>query len=283
MKSLPIRDILKKINNEDAKVASKIKSELKAIEVVADAFFKTIEQGGHVYYVGSGTSGRMGVLDAAELPPTFGVKKTLVKALIAGGKKALISAIEGSEDDLNQVKRDILHLHLSPDDMMIGIAASGRTPYTIQMLKVAKKAEMKTALISNMLPRPNYSFVDHHICVAVGKEVIEGSTRMKAGTAQKMILNMLSTAVMIKLGRTYHGKMVSLEMNNEKLKKRALSILMDICQISRAKAISLMKQAKSDLKVATVMYKCHMNPSDARKLLLQHKGDLDHALSYQAC
>lgn len=274
--------IVKTINQEDSKVAFVIKENLDSIIKAVDLIYKQILSGGRLIYIGAGTSGRLGVLDASECPPTFGVDPNLVVGVIAGGDKALRLAIENVEDSLTQAQNDLEDLSLSSKDVVCGIAASGRTPYVIGGLEYAKQIRAKTISISCVKDAKISAYADCPVEAEVGPEVITGSTRMKAGTAQKMILNILTTATMIKLGKVYGNLMVDLELTNKKLQARALNIIMQTTGVSKEKAQVLLNQSQNDIKVAIMMGKMDVSADESKRLLDQSQGSITRALRSQS-
>ncbi|MDI6600865.1 N-acetylmuramic acid 6-phosphate etherase [Calorimonas adulescens] len=223
--TLDTMGILRKINDEDKKVALAVEQELPSIAKAVDIIVESIKKGGRIFYVGAGTSGRLGVLDASECPPTYGVSPELFQGVIAGGIKALYSSTEGAEDDREQGKRDLSEKGLKDIDVTVGIAASGRTPYVLGAVDYARSTGCRTVGIACNKDSELEKIVDVMIAPEVGPEVIMGSTRMKAGTAQKLVLNMLSTASMIRLGKVYTNLMVDMKASNEKLLARARRIV----------------------------------------------------------
>jgi N-acetylmuramic acid 6-phosphate etherase len=264
---LPTADILRLINEDDRRVAEAVQNELPQIEAAVDAVVSRIQGGGRLFYVGTGTSGRLGVLDAVEIPPTFGVSPELVQAIIAGGFEACWRAIEAVEDDAQQGADALAARGITATDAVVGLAASGRTPFTIGALEKARRVGALTIGVA-CNPQPELARVSD-ICIApvVGPEVIAGSTRMKAGTAQKMVLNMLSTAVMVRLGYTYGNLMGNLKLTNEKLRRRAQAILMQEFDLGDDAALDLLEQARWDLKVAIVMKTADVGFDQARAAL----------------
>jgi N-acetylmuramic acid 6-phosphate etherase len=248
------RALLKLINREDQLVPRAVERELPSIERAVDAVAKSIEQGGRLIYVGAGTSGRLAALDAAECPPTFGVSSRLVQAVVAGGRRALTRAAEDVEDSASQGARDLGAKKISAGDIVIGVTASGRTPYVLGALEFARKRGATTVLLTSNRNSPGTRLAKITIAPQTGAEVIAGSTRMKAGTAQKLILNMLSTAAMIRLGRVYNNWMVDVSMTNEKLRGRGLRILEQATGASAPEANRALAQSGS-LRVALVMLK----------------------------
>ena len=264
-------EVLEKINAEDATVPLAIKKVLPAIEKIVNLAYASIKEGGKVIYVGAGTSGRLGILDASECPPTYGVSPEMFQGLIAGGKDAIFKAKEGAEDSLTLAQKDLEEIHLNKNDLVIGIAASGRTPYVIGALQYAKKVGASTASIACSSHARISQYADAPVEVITGAEVICGSTRMKAGTAQKLVLNMISTTTMIKLGKVYQNYMVDVQPTNEKLKTRAIHMIQEITGVSDEKAQALYKESHAHVKVAIVMALCHVNLETANKLLEENE------------
>jgi N-acetylmuramic acid 6-phosphate etherase len=242
-------DIVAIINAQDATVAAAVEKELPRIAQAVDLIVNALKNGGRLFYIGAGTAGRLGVLDASEIPPTYNVSGKVV-GIIAGGHRALTHAAEGAEDSAAMGRRDLAKRKLKSRDVVIGITASGRTPYTIGALEYARKiGAAAIALACNANPEIARA-ADLTIAVATGPEVVAGSTRMKAGTAQKMVLNMLSTAAMIRLGHVRGNYMVNVRMTNEKLRARGVTILQEILGVDRAEAARRLKRAKNNLKLA---------------------------------
>lgn len=236
---IPTIDILKKINNEDKTVAYAVEKALPSIAEVVDKVYNAFLNGGRLIYMGAGTSGRIGILDAVECPPTYGVDYNMVMCLMAGGEKAFIKAVEGAEDSFSQGKQDLINANLTKNDVVIGIAASGRTPYVIGGVHYANEIGAVTACITTSDNSILASIVKYPIVAVTGPEPITGSTRMKSGTAQKMICNMISTASMVKMGKVYENLMIDVKATNEKLVSRSLSIICTIleCDIDEAKEL----------------------------------------------
>lgn len=235
-------DLLTNINNEDKTVPLAIEKELKAIECFIDACFIRMNKGGRLFYIGAGTSGRLGIVDASECPPTFGIDHGIVVGLIAGGDSAIRKAVEFAEDDLLQGWKDLQEYSVNSKDTLIGIAASGTTPYVLGTIEKAKSNGLLTAGISCNPGSPLSKIVDFAITPEVGPEFITGSTRMKSGTAQKLILNMISTSLMIKLGHVKGNRMVDMQLTNNKLIDRGTKMVQDALQISYNEAELLLKQ-----------------------------------------
>ncbi len=248
-------EAIRLINNEDKKVAEAVEKALSEIAETVEQVVARLKNGGRLFYVGTGTSGRLGVLDASEIPPTFGVSSELIQGVIAGGYDALYKAVEASEDDKEAGKTDLQKRWLTEKDAVIGIAASGRTPYTVGAVEFAKALGCFTACITCNADSPITKSVEIPIVAVVGAEAVTGSTRMKAGTAQKMILNMISTATMIRLGYVKGNRMTNLKPKNQKLVERSLRILMNETGIDADAARDLFASAKKDLRIALLMGK----------------------------
>ncbi|MBS1680911.1 MAG: N-acetylmuramic acid 6-phosphate etherase [Bacteroidetes bacterium] len=242
LQSMTVRFLLTCINREDASVPRSIKKKLPQIEKVVKAIVKKMKGGGRLFYLGAGTSGRLGILDASEIPPTYGMPFGKVIGLIAGGDKAIRKAVEHAEDDVHQAWKDLKKHKINAKDFVIGIAASGNTPYVIGGVNAAQKNKIETACITCNQGSKLAMAVDYPIEVVVGPEFVTGSTRMKAGTAQKLVLNMISTSVMIQLGRVKGNKMVDMKMTNNKLIHRGTRLVMDELKISETKANFLIKK-----------------------------------------
>lgn len=242
-------DIVKKINNEDKLVAYAVEKALPSISQVVDKVYEAFLKGGRLIYMGAGTSGRIGILDAVECPPTYGVDYNMVMCLMAGGEKAFIKAVEGAEDSFDQAKIDLQNVALSSNDVVVGIAASGRTPYVIGGLNYANEVGAITACITTSANSVIEGIAKYPIVAVTGPEPITGSTRMKSGTAQKMICNMISTASMVKMGKVYENLMIDVKATNEKLVSRSLSIICTILECSKEEAEELLKKYKTVKKV----------------------------------
>ncbi len=268
-------DIVTRINDEDHKVAHAVGQQLPRISQAAEIFARTLRQGGRVFYIGAGTSGRLGVLDAAECPPTFGTDPRQIIGLISGGYETLILSKEGVEDDREQAVTDLENHRLNDRDFVIGLAASRRTPYTVEGLRYARSAGAPTAfIVCNLLDGSSHSQPEADIVIEldVGPEVITGSTRMKSGTAQKLVLNMISTTAMVLLGKTYGNLMVDLQARSDKLAARSRKILMDLFDLSPDESGQLLKASEGSVKLAIVMHKFQCDVSSARRLLEQAGG-----------
>ncbi len=260
-------EIVTLMNEEDRTVAEAVRKALPAIAEAVEAIVASFKAGGRLIYAGAGTSGRLGVLDASELPPTFGLDPSRAVALLAGGRDAVFQAKEGAEDDAEAGRRDLQGIRLESRDAVVGISASGRTPYVIGALEYAKEIGAKTISLSCNRPARMSSIADVAIEVETGPEVLTGSTRLKAGTAQKMVLNMLSTAAMVRLGKTYKNLMVDVKPTNEKLVDRARRILMKATGVSYEEADRALKAADLQVKVALVMIQTGSTAEEARARL----------------
>lgn len=269
---LPTIEKLKIINEEDHKVAEAIGQELPVIAKAVDAITLSMKQGGRLIYMGAGTSGRLGILDAVECPPTYGVDYNTVVGLIAGGKEAFIKAQEGIEDQESAGFADLKGITLTEKDIVCGIAASGRTPYVIGGLKYANSIGCTTIAIACNKNSVISNYADIKIEISPGPEVISGSTRMKAGTAQKLILNMLSTTAMINLGKVYKNLMVDVKTSNEKLQARAKKIIMEATEVDFSTASEYLELAHNHVKSAIVMIINNCNYEEAQKKLDKAHG-----------
>lgn len=271
--------IVKLINEEDKGVAYRIEEKLPLIAKAVDEIVQNLKKGGRLLYFGAGTSGRLGVLDAAECPPTFGTNPETVKGFIAGGEKAMFVAQEGAEDREEYGEEVIIQQQVKETDIIVGLAASGRTPYVHGALKKAKSIGCKTILITTVSSNQVDLEVDYMIDVPVGPEVIMGSTRMKSATAQKMILNMLSTGAMIRLGKVYENVMVDLQLTNKKLEERAKRIVMMLAQIDYDAAAEYLNEADHHVKTALLMAIGSISKDDAIKKLSENDGFIRKALN----
>jgi N-acetylmuramic acid 6-phosphate etherase len=266
------------MNREDRKVAIAVGREIPSIRRAVDAIVDRIGNGGRLMYVGAGTSGRLAVLDAAECPPTFGVSRNLVQALIAGGRRALTGAVEGAEDSVGNGVRDLRAKKVGRDDIVVGIAASGTTPYVLSALAFARKRGATTVAITSNRGTPIARHAQIVIATEVGPEIIAGSTRMKAGTSQKLVLNMLSTATFVRLGHVYENWMIDVALTNQKLRDRGLRILAEASGKDLSASRRALRQSGHSLRVALVMLKCGLNAKNARARLDLTKGNLRRAL-----
>jgi N-acetylmuramic acid 6-phosphate etherase len=274
-----VSEILKIINEEDKLVPLAVENELPYIEKAVDIIVSALKDGGRLLYFGAGTSGRLGVIDAAECPPTFGTPDNLICGFIAGGKEAMFKAQEGAEDKEENGTKDVLNANVTSKDVVCGIAASRRTPYVIGAVKKAKELGAKTLFVT-CNPRNDFNIkeVDIAICPYVGPEVIMGSTRMKSGTAQKLVLNMLTTASMIRMGKVYENMMIDLQMTNKKLVERSKKIIMTITGISYDSASEFLEKADGHVKTALVMIQANVDADEARQRLLKVDGFVRRAI-----
>jgi N-acetylmuramic acid 6-phosphate etherase len=270
--------VVRAMNREDARVAPAVRRALPAIARAVDAIVKSLRGGGRLLYVGAGTSGRLAALDAAECPPTFGTPRGMVQAILAGGRRALTEASEGAEDSAVRGARDLERRKVSARDVVVGIAASGTTPYVLGALELAKRRGAQTIGIACNPGTPVARAAKIPIVVETGPEAVAGSTRLKAGTAQKMVLNLLSTAAMVRLGRVYDNWMVGVALTNEKLSRRGLRILEEATGASAAEAARAMRQSGHDLRVAIIMLKTSVRAEEARRRLDAVGGDVRSAL-----
>lgn len=260
-------EIIEKINQEDEKIADCVKPAIPEIGKAVEFAVKSIKRGGRLIYIGAGTSGRLGILDASECPPTYGVPFDMVIGIMAGGDKAMRKAVEGAEDSKELAVNDLKELELSEKDTLVGLAASGRTPYVIGGLEYAKSLGAKTVAVSCVKNAKISELADAPIEVVVGAEAVTGSTRMKAGTAQKMVLNMISTTTMVKIGKVYQNLMVDVATTNEKLRVRALNIVSEATGIDKENSRKLLEESGYDVKVAIVMGLAGVDALKARKTL----------------
>jgi N-acetylmuramic acid 6-phosphate etherase len=276
--TLPTEDMLRVINSEDQKVAAAVARELPAIARAVDAIVSRIEAGGRLFYIGAGTSGRLGVLDASECPPTFSVPPELVQGIIAGGEPALSRATEASEDDPAMGVRDLAARGFSAADVLVGIAASGRTPYVLGAIGEARRMGALTIGISCTPDSELSRAAEIAIAPLPGPEVVAGSTRMKAGTAQKMVLNMLSTGTFIRLGYVYGNLMVNVQPKNAKLVDRARRIVAQATGVSYERASELLEEAGNHVRAAILMGKTGIGRGDAERRLAAAGGRISRAL-----
>ena len=276
--SLSALEIVQLMNEEDKQVPLAIEKCLPQIAQAVECIVAAFQQGGRLVYIGAGTSGRLGVLDASECPPTFGVSPEMVKGIIAGGERALRHPIEGAEDSKAQAVVDLQTIHFSSKDVLVGIAASGRTPYVIGALEYAKRLGSVTVSIASNPNSAMANIVDIAIDTVVGPEVLTGSSRLKSGTAQKLVLNMLTTASMILMGKCYQNLMVDVQASNEKLKARAIRIVMQATDCDKAIAEETLKQADQNAKLAIMMILSGLDRAQAEALLEKHQGKLQLAL-----
>lgn len=275
-------EVLRVMNDEDHRVPDAVAQQLPAIAAIIEAAVAGLSAGGRLIYAGAGTSGRLGVLDAAECPPTFSTHPTVVVGLIAGGQQAMFQAVEGAEDDQERGFEEINALHPGPHDVVVGLAASGRTPWVIGAVRAAKQAGAHTASVCCNHDALISDEVDLPVEIDAGPEVLTGSTRLKAGTAQKLVLNMISTATMVGLGKTYGNLMVDVSPSNEKLRQRAVSIVVSATGCTRDQAVIALHEADGHAKTAIVMILLDMTAAQARERLTTSGGavraavDQDH-------
>ena len=277
--SLPIGQILSTLNAADAKVPAAVAQEIPRIAAAVEAIAKALEGGGHLVYLGAGSSGRLGVLDAAECPPTFNVPPDLVRGIMAGGERALSRSSEISEDDPDAGKRDLLASGFGAGDVLLGIAASGRTPYVLGAVAQARALGAITCGISCTPDSELSRAVDYPIEPKPGPEVLAGSTRLRAGTATKLVLNMISTAVMIRLGHVYGNWMVNVQPTNQKLVERARRIIRQATGVSPERAAELLAAGGNSVRTAIIMEKTKTSRGDAERLLAQAGGRIREALA----
>ena len=266
--------LVEMINNEDKIVAKAVGKEkrkiAKAIDLIAESFLNN----GRLLYFGAGTSGRLGVLDASECPPTFGVDSTMVQGFIAGGDTALRTAVEGAEDKEELAEEDFVKAGANKNDVVVAISASGNANYVVSILKNAKNNKIKTVAICCNKHAKMKQFADIFICPTVKEEVISGSTRMKSGTAQKMVLNMLTTGAMIKIGKTYQNYMIDVKATNEKLKKRAINIVCELTEVDEEQATRILELTKFNVKLSVIMLWLNTDIITAQQILTANNGVL---------
>ncbi len=267
-------EILKRINDEDKKVAFCVEEKLPQIAELVDAIVSGYSEDTRIIYMGAGTSGRLGILDASECPPTYGVSHEMVQGLIAGGKEAVFKAQENAEDDREQGKKDLIDIHLTKNDVVIGIAASGRTPYVLGGIEYANSIGAITGSITCSQDSELSSVSRYPIEIIVGGEIVTGSTRMKAGTAQKMVLNMISTTFMIKYGKVFSGYMVDVKTSNSKLVERAKGIIMKTTGAAYEEAERALAESGNNVKVAIAMLLLKIRKDTAEKKLAEYKDNV---------
>lgn len=275
---VPTIEMVKMINDEDKKVAYAVEKELPSIAKAIDIISDRLSKGGRLIYVGAGTSGRIGILDASECPPTYGVSYDLVQGFIAGGKEAILKAVEGAEDNKELASKDLKGIDLNPKDVVVGIAASGRTPYTIGGVEYGNSIGAYTISVTNNPESELSKTAKLSISPVVGPEVISGSTRMKAGTSQKMVLNMLTTGTMVKLGKVYGNLMVDLVAQNLKLVERAKRLVSLATGISTDEAEKYLKDTGYDVKLAILLVETGLGLEEGKKRLEEAKGYLRKAI-----
>lgn len=275
------QEIVRMLHAEDCMVTKAMEKTLPAIAAAIDTVSSRLKDGGRLFYVGAGTSGRLGILDAAECPPTFGSSPQLIQGIIAGGPEAVFRAQEGAEDSLAQGASDLQNRNLCHKDAVVGLAASGRTPYVIGALQYAASVGAATIAISCNENAPINHLAEIAIIPIVGPEAITGSTRLKAGTAQKLVLNMVSTGTMIRLGKVYKNLMIDVKATNLKLKERAERIVMEATSVSREQSRHLLSQTSYDVKTAILMAICNCSASEAALRLEASKGHVANAIRYE--
>jgi N-acetylmuramic acid 6-phosphate etherase len=271
-------EIVRIIQEQDRVVAEAVAAEGERIAHAVDEIVERLEHGGRMFYAGAGTSGRIAMLDAAELPPTYGIDRDLVRVIMAGGERAYFAAAEGAEDD-EDAAIEAVNTSVRPDDAVIGVAASGTTPFTVSAIRKANMLGALTIGITTAAGSPLASEADIAIVPQTGPEVIMGSTRMKSGTAQKMILNAISTAVMIRLGRVYSNLMIDMPATNEKLRSRAVRMVEIAAGVTRPVAVQALRDADGNLRLASVMAKRRISADEARQLLQSRAGNLREVLA----
>jgi N-acetylmuramic acid 6-phosphate etherase len=272
-------EMVRLINQEDARVAAAVAVELENIARSIDVIAERMRGGGRLIYIGAGTSGRLGVLDASECPPTFSTPPELVMALIAGGKRAITESVEGAEDEYDLGAQQVADIDVTCQDSVIGVAASGGTPYVLGGIQEARRRGALTISVACNRPSKLEEAVDIGIAPLVGPEVIAGSTRLKAGTAQKLVLNMISTGVMVKLGKTFGNLMVDVQPTNSKLRDRARYIVAQACGISVERSAEILEACNGEVKAAIVSELAGVSPEQARLLLKESGGMVRKALS----
>jgi N-acetylmuramic acid 6-phosphate etherase len=270
---LPTLEVVRLIQAQDALVAAAVAAEAERITHAIDQIVERMQHGGRLFYAGAGTSGRMAMLDASELPPTYGIDPSLVRVIMAGGERAFVSAAEGAEDDetaaIDAVNRDV-----TAEDALVGIAASGTTPFTVAAVRRANMLGALTIGVTSVPASPLAAEADIAIAPLTGPEVIMGSSRMKSGTAQKLVLNTISTGVMVRLGRVYSNLMIEMPATNEKLRSRAVRMVELAAGLTRPMAVQAMRDSGGEVKVAVVMAKKKVSAEEARRLLVQQDGRL---------
>lgn len=262
-----IAEVLEIINGEDSRVAGAVASQLDEVERAVELTVSTLRGGGRVFLVGAGTSGRLCVLEAAEIPPTYGLSAENFQAVIAGGHEAVFRSVEAAEDETEDAEEDLARLGLGEADLVVGVSASGFTPYVLGAVEYARSLGAQTVGVTNNEDTPLSGLVDVAIEAVVGPEVVAGSTRMKAGTAQKMVLNMMTTASMVKLGLVHDGYMVGVQASNRKLVDRSIGMITEITGVDRAEAENLLNAAEGDVRVAILLALTDMTLDEARASL----------------
>jgi N-acetylmuramic acid 6-phosphate etherase len=271
-------EIVEAMNVEDATIAKAVRRALPEIASAVELIAERLEKGGRLFYVGAGTSGRLGILDASECPPTFGTLPEMVQGIMAGGETAISDAVEGAEDDRSAGEASMLKNKVDHSDVVVAIAASGTTPFVLAAVEFAREQGAATVGLACNSPSPLLDNVDVSIGVLVGPEVLAGSTRLKAGTAQKMVLNMLSTATMVRLGKVYQNRMVDVQTTNKKLIRRAIEMVSELGDVSPEIATELLQESGNHVKTAVVMAKLGINVDGSNKLLDEYNGNLAKVL-----
>ena len=275
---MSVTDIVSLMHEEDYEALKAFSHAKPAIAATVERIVASFKQGGRLFYIGAGTSGRLGVLDATECPPTYRADPEMVQGIIAGGREALEKAVEGAEDSQSAVIDDLQTRNLNQKDIVVGIAASGNTPYVRSGLRYAKSLGCQTALIAcNLIPTDD-SAVDEYILMPVGPEIVSGSTRLKAGTATKLALNMLSTISMIQMGKVFDNLMVDMQISNQKLQLRAQRMIQQLTDLDTDQAKNLLEAARGEVKTALMMHKSQSNYEQAKEYLTQADGKLRLAL-----
>jgi N-acetylmuramic acid 6-phosphate etherase len=274
----PVEEILRIINAEDRKVPTAIAAQIPVIADAVEAIAVAISKGGRVFFAGAGSSGRIGVAEAAEIPPTFGLPPQLVQGVMAGGADAYSGSVEVSEDDEPAGARMLMERGIGKDDILVALSASGRTPYALGALRKAREVGVMTVSLTCNPEAPMNSMADIPIVINVGPEVVAGSTRMKAGTAQKLVLNMLTTTAMIRLGKVYDGLMIGVQPTNEKLRERATRIIETIAEVSTQVAAQALDKAQGDVRAAIILAKTGESPEESKRILDHAGGSLRRAL-----
>ena len=276
--SLSPLELVELMNRQDQTVALAVEKVLHPISRAVESAAESLREGGRIIYVGAGTSGRLGILDASECPPTFSTPPFMVQALIAGGREAMFKATEGAEDDREQGAADIAGLAVTGRDTVVGLAASGRTPYVLGAMAEAQRRGATSVGIACNGGAPLSAAVDIAIVPIVGPEILAGSTRLKSGTAQKMVLNMISTGAMVQIGKCYANRMVDLNASNEKLRARSLNLVQELTPCEKSVALKLLVESNWNIKTAILVGKTGRSPVEAAELIRQHGGHLQRAL-----
>jgi N-acetylmuramic acid 6-phosphate etherase len=271
-------EILEIINDEDRTVAEAVRKVLPQIEEAIESIYRSLKNGGRLFYIGAGTSGRLGVIDAVECPPTFSTSSDMVQAIIAGGEEAIQFAVEGAEDEPEQGAKDLENSGINQSDVVVGITASGRTPYVIGALTYARQVGAATVALSCNYNAAVSRHADHKIEVIVGPEILTGSTRMKAATAHKMVLNMMTTTTMIKLGKIYENLMVDVHASNQKLIERSRNIVMSITNVTNEEATVVLNKTNQEVKPAIVMIESGVSFEVAKESIIKADGFVRKAI-----